>query len=107
MATEIRKGARVHYYIKEWIDYLGLNDDTVAQRMGLSGRSAVWKLYSQQHRLTPAKVAQIADALDRDPRELLFPPQVPSLDAIADGASDTVRALMVGDIMRRMKRGNS
>jgi transcriptional regulator with XRE-family HTH domain len=103
MAT-IRKGARLHYYIKEWIEHLGLTDDQVAARMGLSSRSSVWKLYTQQHRLTPAKVAQLADALDRDPRELLFPPEIPSLDVLAEGASDTDRAAMVLDITRRMRK---
>jgi transcriptional regulator with XRE-family HTH domain len=103
MAT-IRKGARLHYYIKEWIEHLGLNDDQVASRMGLASRSSVWKLYTEQHRLTPEKVARVADALDRDPRELLFPPSVPSLDAIAEGASPEERAQMVVDITRRMRK---
>lgn len=103
MAT-IRKGTRLHYYIKEWIEHLGLTDDQVASRMGLSSRSSVWKLYTEQHRLTPGKVAQIADALDRDPKELLFPPDVPSLDAMAEGVSKELRAAMVTDIARRMRR---
>lgn len=103
MAT-IRKGARLHYYIKEWIDHLGLSDQDVANRMGLSSRTSVWRLYSEQHRLTPAKVARIADALDRHPSDLLFPPEVPSLDALADGATPEQRAAMVGDVIRRMRR---
>lgn len=103
MAT-IRKGARLHYYIKEWIDHLGLSDQDVANRMGLSSRTSVWKLYTEQQRLSPAKVARIADALDRHPNELLFPPDVPSLDALAEGASDTQRAGMVADIMNRMRK---
>lgn len=103
MAT-IRKGARLHYYIKEWIDHLGLTDQDVANRMGLSSRSSVWKLYKEQHRLTPQKVAHIADALGRHPSELLFPPEVPSLDALAEGASPEERSAMVADIARRMRR---
>lgn len=103
MAT-IRKGARLHYYIKEWIDHLGLTDDQVAARMGLSSRASVWKMYTEQHRLTPEKVARLADALDRDPKELLFPPSVPSLDALAEGASPEDRAAMVLDIARRMRK---
>lgn len=104
MATpKIRKGARLHYYIKEWIDHLGLSDQDVANRMGV-GRTTVWKRYSEQHRLTPAKVAQIAEALDRHPNELLFPPEVPSLDALAEGATPEQRAAMVGDVIRRMRR---
>jgi len=103
MAT-IRKGARLHYYLEEWFRHLGLSDQDVASRMGLSSRTSVWKLRTEQHRLTPEKVARIADAIDRHPNELLFPPEVPSLDAIAHGATLEQRAAMVTDIMRRMKK---
>lgn len=97
----IRKGAKLHYYIKEWIEHLNLTDDQVAARMGLASRASVWKLYKEQQRLSPQRVAQIADALGRHPNELLFPPNVPSLDALADGATPEERAAMVVDIMRR------
>lgn len=100
--ASIRKGARLHYYIKEWMEHLGISDEKLAARMGVS-RTTVWKRYSQQHRLTPQKVAQIADALERHPNELLFPPEVPSLDALAEGASKEERAAMVIDISRRMR----
>lgn len=103
MAT-IRKGARLHYYIKEWMVHLGVSDEELANRMGTS-RTTVWKRYTEQHRLTPAKVAQIAEALDRHPNELLFPPEVPSLDALAEGATPEQRAAMVTDIMRRRRAG--
>jgi transcriptional regulator with XRE-family HTH domain len=106
MATRIRKGARLHYYIKEWIEHLGLTDDQVAARMGLASRSSVWKLYTEQHRLTPEKVARVADALDRHPNELLFPPNVPSLDALAEGASPEQRAAIVTDIARRLRQAS-
>lgn len=101
--SKIRKGARLHYYIKEWMNHLGISDEKMAGLMGVS-RTTVWKRYTEQHRLTPQKVAQIADALDRHPNELLFPPEVPSLDALAEGVSPEVRAGMVSDIIRRMRR---
>lgn len=104
MATRIRKGARVHYYIKEWITHLGLSDQDVANRMGLASRTSVWKLYTEQHRLSPEKIAQIADALDRHPSELLYPPEVPSLDAMAEQATPEQRAAIAADIMRRMRK---
>ncbi len=103
MATRIHKGRRPHYYIKEWIEFLGLTDDIVAQRAGVD-RTTVWKWYTQQQRLGPDKVAQLAEALDRDHRELLHPPTVPSLDALAEGASDAERAAMIVDITRRMSK---
>lgn len=106
MATHIRKGARLHYYIKEWIEHLQLTDDEVARRGGWSSRASVWKLYNEQHRLTPEKVARLADALDRHPNELLFPPNVPSLDALADGASPEQRAAIVTDIARRLRQAS-
>jgi transcriptional regulator with XRE-family HTH domain len=104
--TKIRKGARLHYYIKEWINHLGLSDQDVAHRMGLASRTSVWKLYTEQNRLSPERVAQIADALGRHPNELLFPPEVPSLDAIAEGATPEQRAAMVVDIARRLKQAS-
>lgn len=103
MAT-IRKGARLHYYIKEWIEHLGLTDEVVAGRMGLASRTSVWKLYTEQHRLTPEKVARLAEALDRHPNELLFPPETPSLDALADQATPEQRSAMVTDIIRRLQK---
>jgi transcriptional regulator with XRE-family HTH domain len=104
MATpHIRKGARLHYYIKEWMVYLDVSDEELANRMGVS-RTTVWKRYTEQHRLTPQKVAQIADALDRHPKELQLRPEEPSLDAIAEGSTPEQRAAMVTDIMRRMKK---
>lgn len=101
--SRIRKGARLHYYIKEWITHLNLTDQQVADRMNLASRSSVWKLYNDQERLSPGKVARIADALGVDPKELLFPPNVPSLDALAEGASPEQRAQIVVDISRRLK----
>lgn len=95
---------KIHYYIKEWINHLGLSDDIVAERMGLSGRAALWKLYTEQHRLGPIKVAAIAKALEVHHNELLFPPDVPSLDAMAEGATIEQRAQIVADIARRMKK---
>jgi transcriptional regulator with XRE-family HTH domain len=105
MATvKIRKGARLHYYITEWMRHLGLSDQDVANRMDLSSRTSVWKLRTQQHRLTPEKVAHLAHALGRHPSELLFPPEVPSLDALAEGATPEQRAAIVSDIIQRMRR---
>ncbi len=105
MVTRIGKGRRVHYYIKEWITFLGLSDEDVALRMGVS-RTTVWKRYTEQHRLTPDKVAEFANALDRHPNELLFPPETPSLDALAEGVDPEVRAAIVVDISRRLNKAS-
>ncbi len=103
MAT-IRKGARLHYYIREHIEAKGLNGDKVAARMGLSSRASVWKLDKEQHRLSPEKVARVADALGMHPNELLFPPGVPSLDAVAADATPEQRELAFDLVKRIMGR---
>lgn len=101
MATErIRKGARAHIYIKEWMVHLGVSDDVMAGRLGI-GRTAVWKRYTEQHRLDPGKIQQFADALGISRYQLYFPPEVPSLDAIAEGATPDQRQ-MAADVLRRM-----
>lgn len=100
MVTRIRKGARLHYYIKEHMDRLGVSDEAMAGRLDVS-RETVWKRYTDQRRLDPFKIQEFADALDMHPSELLFPPGTPSLDAIANGATPDQRA-MAADIVRRM-----
>lgn len=85
MATDrIRKGARTHVYIKEWMDHLGLSDDEMAGRLELKSRTTVWKRYTEQHRLDPGKIQQFADAMGIQRSQLNYPPGTPSLDAIAD-----------------------
>lgn len=103
MAT-IRKGARLHYYIKEHIEAKGLNGDKVAARMGLASRASVWKLDKEQHRLSPEKVLRVAAALDMHPNELLFPPGTPSLDAEVADATPEQRELAVNLIRSVMGR---
>lgn len=100
MVTKIRKGARLHYYIKEHMEHRGVSDDILAGRLGI-GRETVWKRYKDQRRLDPEKIGQIADALGMHTSELLFPPGVPSLDAIAKDLSTEQRE-MAADILKRM-----
>lgn len=102
MATDrIRKGARPHLYIKEWMDEKNISDDQMAGRLGLSGRSAVWKLYNQQHRLDMGKAAHIADAIGIPLQQLFYPPGIDSLDAIAKDAAPEDRQ-RAADIVRRL-----
>lgn len=100
MVTRIRKGARLHYYIKEHMDRLGVSDEVMAGRIGVS-RETVWKRYTEQRRLDPGKIQEFADALEMHPSELLYPPGTPSLDAIMEGA-DSDQRNMAADIVRRM-----
>lgn len=82
MATpRIGKGRRVHLYIREWMEHRGLSDEQVANRIGVA-RETIWRWRTEQHRLNPEKIAQLAAALDIEPEELYRPPSSPNLNAI-------------------------
>ncbi len=101
MVTRIRKGARPgRLFIKEWMDYRGLSDTTVANRLEVA-RETVYRWRTQQHRLNPTKLAQLASALDCDPRDFWQPPSSPSLDAIMKRAPDDLKAT-AADILRSL-----
>lgn len=100
MVTQIRKGARRHLYIEEWMAYRGLSDERLANRLGVA-RETVTRWRGQQHRLNPDKIAAIASALDCDPTELWRPPDRPSLDAIMKDAPKDVQD-MAADIVQRL-----
>lgn len=104
MATNIRKGARVHLYITEWFDAKDLNDEKVGNRLGVD-RATVFRWRKEQNRLNPAKIAALASALEIEPEDFWRPPPPPdappSLDKLVEGAPDNIRAMAV-DIVRRM-----
>lgn len=87
MVTRINEGARAHLYIDEWMQELGLTDESLALRMETS-RVTVWRWRNEQHRLNPQKIAALAHAMGREPEDLWRLPNRPSLDAIAKDASD-------------------
>ena len=87
MVTRIRKGARRHLYIEEWMAYRGLSDEKLANRLEVA-RETVTRWRGQQHRLNPDKIAAIASALDCEPEELWHPPSRPSLDALVKDRPD-------------------
>jgi transcriptional regulator with XRE-family HTH domain len=99
--TRIRKGARPHLYIREWMEHLGVSADDMAGRLGVASRSTVWKRYKEQHRLDEGKIQQFADALGISRAQLNFPPGVESLDAIAENATLEQRQ-MAADVLKRM-----
>jgi transcriptional regulator with XRE-family HTH domain len=101
MVTKIRRGVRGHLYIEEWFRERGLNDEKVANRIGVA-RETVFRWRKEQHRLNPEKIAQLASALDLEPPELWRPPgSGPSLDAMIQGSPPDTQA-MIADIVRRM-----
>lgn len=100
----IRKSARKHLYIEEWMAHRGLSDEQVAGRLEVA-RETVTRYRSQQHRLNPDKIAAIANALDCEPEELWRPPGHPSLDAMVKDAPDDLRATAADIVKRLVGRG--
>lgn len=101
MATaRIRKHVKARLFIAEWIEFRGLSDEKVANRIGVA-RETIWKWRTQPQRLDPNKLAALAEALDIEPQELWFPPSRPSLDAMVRDAPDDLHAT-AADIVRRL-----
>lgn len=108
MATDrIRKGARAHLYIDEWYAVKDMNDEKVANRLDRN-RTTIFRWRTEQHRLNPQKIAELAYALDITPRQLFErppgPEDRPSLDEMVKDAPDNVFDL-VFDIAKRTVGG--
>jgi DNA-binding Xre family transcriptional regulator len=103
MVTKIRKSVRGHLYIEEWMEFRGLSDEKLANRIGVA-RETVTRWRGQQHRLNPGKMAAIASALDCEPEELWRPPERPSLDAMVKNATEELQNT-AADIVRRLVGG--
>lgn len=95
-----RNPPKAYLYIKEWMEAKKVSDDELANRLDI-GRATVWKWYSQQHRLNPEKIANIASALGIRPEELWNAPSELNLNAIVADAPEDLRAT-AADIVRRL-----
>lgn len=104
MATRIGQKRKLHLYVKEWMDHRGLSDERVANRLGVA-RETIFRWRTEQHRLNPEKLAQLAAALDMEPQEFYRPPGQVSLDALLVGAPDDLRDTAV-DIVKRLVSRN-
>jgi transcriptional regulator with XRE-family HTH domain len=100
MVTRIGSGRRAHLYIEEWIKFRGLSDETVGNRLGRA-RETIWRWRTEQHRLNPEKLAELASALDIEPQDFYRPPSRPSIDALVEDAPDDLRNTAL-DIVRRL-----
>lgn len=100
MATRLRKGARTHLYITEWMEHRTISDERLGNRLGV-GRETVWRWRNEQHRLNPEKIAALASALDCEPQDLWRLPGSQSLDSIVQNAPEDLRAT-AADIVRRL-----
>lgn len=105
MATRIRRHARPHLYLEEWIAFRGLNPATLAGRMDMD-RTTVWRWVKEQHRLNPEKMAHLAAALDVETEELFRPPPRRSIDSMLKGQSDDIQDMAADIISRLIKRAS-
>ena len=102
MTEVIGQKRRLHLYIKEHRERMGLTQEQVGLRRGVS-KGTVSRWETQQHRLNPEKIAAIADALGIEPDQLWRPPGDESLDAMVKDAPDELRKTAI-DIVRRLVR---
>jgi plasmid maintenance system antidote protein VapI len=93
----------LHLYIKEWMDHLCVSDQKLAERLE-TNRETVWRWHTEQNRLNPDKIGEIARALGIEPEQLCYPPDQVSLDAIVKGAETELRET-AADVVRRMVKG--
>jgi transcriptional regulator with XRE-family HTH domain len=90
MVTRIGGARKPHLYIMEWIGHLELSVEKVADRIGVR-RETVYRWIKTPTRLDPAKMQQLADALDIPITALYRRPEHVSLDDKLEGAPDDVR----------------
>jgi len=103
MVTRIRKHARAHLYIEEWMEAKGLSFETLGDRLGVS-RTTVWRWAKEQWRLDPGKMAQLADAMGLEVwTDLARLPHRPSVDAVLSDAPDSVYEATL-ELARRLTR---
>jgi transcriptional regulator with XRE-family HTH domain len=93
---------RLHLFIKEHMDDKDISDEKMAKEIG-TNRETIWRRRTEQHRLNPQKIAEIAGVLGITPEELHRPPGVKSIDALLkDADKDTWD--MAFDIVERAIR---
>lgn len=90
MVTRIRKGARTHLYIEEWMEHKGVSFETLGGRLNVS-RTTVWRWAKEQWRLDPSKMAALADALEMESAADFYRrPARPSIDAVLANAPQDI-----------------
>lgn len=103
MATD-RPG---HLFIEEWLRAKGFSDEEAGEKIGVS-RETVYRWRTEQHRLNPQKILQLADLCGIRPADLWrMPTGRDSLDLLLDDLPENVRDIaveMATDIMRRLAK---
>ena len=97
MVTTIRKSARPHLYIEEWMRHKGVSDTQLANRLGRA-RETIFRWRKDQRKLTPEKQIELAMAIGIEPEDFWRPPGRPDLNALArdldDDQHETVQFMM-------------
>lgn len=106
MVTDSPHSTRFRVYIREWMNKRELSDEDLGEIMGVA-RQTVYRWRTEEHRLSPPKIAAIAEALGLEPIDLLRPPDRRSIDAITKDASDADHAAIFDFADRWVKRSGS
>lgn len=104
-STAHRRPANV--YLREWIDFRGLNQEQVAGRLDTS-KSVVSKLVSGKQRYTQVWLERFAWALDCEVWQLYHPPEAPTADELLRDMEPEVRETamkVLVDLSRHRKTG--
>jgi transcriptional regulator with XRE-family HTH domain len=104
MVTRIGTGKRQHLYIEEHMRAKGLSDQDVADRLETS-RVTVYRWRKEQRKLTPEKIAALAEAIGIDPEQFWRLPGRPSVDAILRDAPIEIVAEIAAEAARKVVRG--
>lgn len=92
-------------FIKEHMDANNVSDDKAAKEIGVA-RETVYRWHTEQWRLDPGKIAQLAKAVGIKPGEFYSPPGRRSLDAIVQDAPDEVHEMAVDIVERLVKKAS-
>ncbi|HLH92098.1 MAG TPA: helix-turn-helix transcriptional regulator [Xanthobacteraceae bacterium] len=91
---------RGYLYIQEHMQARGLSDEKVGEILGVA-RETIWRRRTEQHRLNPKKIAELAHAIGVEPEDLYRPPDRPSVDAMLKDVDQATFETSV-DIVRRL-----
>jgi transcriptional regulator with XRE-family HTH domain len=94
-----------HFYLAEWLEYRGLSDQAVGDRMGIA-RETVWRWRVGDRRPRHELLIQLAQILEIELEQFWQPPSRPSLDALLKHAPDDEHARAY-DIVQRLIRKSS
>lgn len=104
MVTEIRRGAKLHYYIAEHMLDKGYDDQRLAGRIGVR-RETVNRWKNSRRGVKPSKAERIAEAMDMTVEQLTRPPSRPSLDALVRDKPDELVRHLAETITSLLKTG--